>query len=105
MNAFFYLQILTVALHLPVLAFSTIAFFRGFIVKKSVTIHSLDSVICLTSFLLSATYMRAQITWILKNRDSQITDLESIEWMMFDLTFPIVIILILIRISIKGCRC
>lgn len=102
-----YLHVLTLVLHLPVFALALFVLFRGFMREKRKTIHALDSAICFCSALVSVTFIRAQVAWIKKNRDSQITDMESIDWIMFDLSLPIVLLMILIRLAMhyRNCKC
>lgn len=102
-----YLHVLTLVLHLPVFALALFVLVRGFMQEKRNTIHALDSSICICTGMVSATFIRAQVVWIKKNRDSQITDMESIDWVLFDLSLPIVLLMILIRLAMhyRDCKC
>lgn len=101
----FYLHVLTIILHTPIVPLAVFTLVRTFYLNRSVSTLCMDAAICVCSALLSITFVRAQIVWIKKNRDSQITDLESIDWLMFDLSFPTLILLILIRLNYRECKC
>lgn len=102
-----YLHVLTLVLHMPVFVLSIIVLVRGLKQEKRHTLHAVDTAVCICSGLVSAFFVKAQVVWIKKNRDSQITDLESIDWILFDLSLPVVLLLILIRLSLtyRECKC